>query len=74
MSKVLLVDERRVVEARHFVCPLCKRPGDDVLGRVRGPLRDCIRCKTPCYVLWMIQDLPSNKKNKGQQPSSRVKF
>lgn len=41
--------------ARRFICSRCRRAGDEVLGHVRGPLRDCERCKHPLYALLVVQ-------------------
>ena len=72
------VDELRILNARKFICARCRRKNDDVMGGVKGVLRKCARCPRKLYALLIIQETPSDKKNKflghGKTPSSRIQF
>ena len=72
------VDELRVLNARKFICSRCRRQDDDVMGGVNGIARPCARCRRKLYVLLVVQEAPSWKKEKflghGKTPSSRIQF
>ena len=51
----LVPRERRLQDAREFVCSGCVKPEDETLGSIRGALKKCSRCPKKLYALLVVQ-------------------